>query len=136
MNPSIVAFLVTLLFASLPAGFVCVTIVQGHWPGFVLGTAVVAAVTTGSVVRSRGARAWVRVLVGLLTCAAMPFVAGGVTGLGVGLSGGPFAGVAESVFVGFTGAYLLYVPLLGAALVAWALAFGAHRLAGRWAARR
>jgi hypothetical protein len=86
----------------------------------------VAALITGGVRLARGG-GWPRhVLTGAAVCTVAPFVAGGVTGLLVGLeSRGTWEGMAEMAAEGLFGATLLWVPLAVAAAVAWLLALGA-----------
>lgn len=98
----------------------------GHPVAYVFGSLVIAALTSVATGRAHGRRPVVYVAIALLTVLLLPFVAALVTGAAAGLlEAGPEA-VPDGVGSGLAGAVILYVPLVGAAALAWGASAGAR----------
>lgn len=135
MKPHLSAFLLTFLFANLPAVQVSGMNV-GTYGGFVVGSAAVAALVTIAALRARRARWYGHALLLALTCAVAPFVAGGVTGAAIGLlDRGTLQGALDLGGTGLFGASLIFPFLAGATLLAWGVALLAGWANDRWASR-
>ena len=130
--PSLATFLAVFLLAAVPAQAVGGGFLDGQQFAFWAGTAIVAGATTIGVRVARNHGWVVRLGLTVFTVALLPFVAGGSTGLALGLFAPPGGDpVWRVVDVGLAGARWLYPMLFTASVAAWVLA-----AATSWAAER
>lgn len=135
--PSLATFLAVFLLAAVPAQAVANGVRYGEQFAFWAGTATVAALTTLSVRVARTSGWPARLGLFASTVAILPFVAGGSTGLALGVfATDKHDSVWRVVDVGLAGARMLYPMLFVAALLAWLVAAATSWAAERLVARR